>query len=282
MMAGMESDKQKVFKTGEIDEVFSKDPAIMSKFTVRHDPSMIIMAVDPNAGGDSETAIVSGYFIHERNNATTFTGVILGIDAERTTDPVRQQELVVQHIAFLQAKFPRKKIVVIPENQTGFFHEEVVNWIGDMAGVQVLYQKGERAGVRKDSVKTRQYVMCLQEVFAQKAFKFDSQWFTLSIPLSANINTTLPSDYYLNAMKDGLKAELVRFGYDEKKKLTGKVKGSSSISDDRAIALMMFFYWGRTILTNVPNNPHIHLIPMEARHLLTVQGIQSQGRAYMS
>jgi hypothetical protein len=34
------------------------------------------MTIDPNAGGSSETAIISGYFIHEAHNSNCFTGVV--------------------------------------------------------------------------------------------------------------------------------------------------------------------------------------------------------------
>jgi len=227
--------------------------------------------------------MVSGYFIYEEQNATVFTGVIIGIDAERTIDPVRQEQIVVQHIKSLQMKYPRKKIVVVPENQTGFFHEYVKEWVAPMKDVQVLYQNGnsDKSGITKNSVITRSYVQCLQEAFAQKAIKFDANWFTNSIPLTMNISKTLNADYYLGAMKDTLKGELLRYGYDEKQKLTGKIK-NTSFSDDRAIAFMMFFFWGRVILNNVPNNPYLNLIPPEARMLLEIQGPRSHGKSYMN
>lgn len=59
-----------------IMSVFSDDRIIANKHSKLDNPSFIVMAIDPNAGGDSETAIVSGYFMHERHNTNCFTGVV--------------------------------------------------------------------------------------------------------------------------------------------------------------------------------------------------------------
>jgi len=62
--------------TDEIEAVFSEDLKVASQFLTTENPTFILVAIDPNYGGQSETAIVSGYFIVERHNTETFTGVV--------------------------------------------------------------------------------------------------------------------------------------------------------------------------------------------------------------
>ena len=56
--------------------MFSDTKEIQKKYIKRDDdPSFIVMTIDPGAGA-SETAIISGYFIHEKHNTDCFTAVV--------------------------------------------------------------------------------------------------------------------------------------------------------------------------------------------------------------
>lgn len=75
-------------------------------------PDFIIMAVDPNMGGTSETAVVSTYF-HNNNM------VICGLDSRATPD-MEKNAFLLSHIQALRmrgnGRFSTSKIVFLPEN----------------------------------------------------------------------------------------------------------------------------------------------------------------------
>jgi hypothetical protein len=62
-------------------------------------------------------------------------------------------------------------------------------------------------------------------------------------------------------IKTLLKDELLQFCYDEKGKLTGKVNGCT---DDKAVANIIFYYWGREILNSDIGNPYLPLLLKDA------------------
>lgn len=183
----------------------------------------------------------------------------MGIDASKCQGNrhLQQEELIMGHINQLRQRYKTQKIIIVPENNAGYFESRVADLVARLPNVEVFRQDGkEKPGITKTAPLTSGYVDCLNDAFNQNAVKFDSRWFTTSIQKKRD-SVKFPTDI----IKAGLKDELLRFCYDEKGKLTGKING---YSDDRSIAFMMFFYCGRAILNSDINNPYLNLLPKEA------------------
>lgn len=189
---------------------------------------------------------------------------ICGIDAAtcKVGGHVAQNSLVIQHISALKKKFPGKRILVVPENQLGFFETRICELVDGIDNVYVIHQDGgTKPGVRKTAELTRRYVDTLIECFLQNCVKFDVTWFTLTDYTkklsSAIANTVKPTDL----IKASLRDELLRFRMNEDEVLTGKING---YTDDKAVAFMMFHYWGNVFLSANNDNPYIQYIPENA------------------
>lgn len=170
---------------------------------------------------------------------------ITGIDSKQTTTHIEQEKLISDHINQLRKfqHFAWTPIILIPENQTGFFHTQVAHYASSQRSVSVLHQNGGRkAGVTKTSIITADYVTNLSYVIGESGIAFDRQWFT-------NTPKKGTKDGVLHELRD----QVLRFGYDEKKKLTGKFSGWQ---DDLCIALMMIFYWSKAVERTGPSNPY--------------------------
>jgi hypothetical protein len=231
-----------------------------------HNPSFIVMTIDPGAGGNSETAIASGYFLNEPQNRTCFTGVIVGLDAMRCKDHLIQEHMIIKHLNELRRRFRDARIIVVPENQTGFFHTRIDEMIPTHPNCKVFHQTDKKAGVCKTNIITSNYVHCMESVLHEDALAFDENWFTTSM---AKKNST---DHIRN-MRESLRDELLRFGRDDKNKLTGKF---GSFSDDKAIAIMMFFYWGTKMLEASPSNNYLDYLPEHAHNQFVLPQLQKQ------
>jgi len=254
------SSYRQVLPREHIKSVFD-EKAMQSTSLRLDDPTFIVMTVDPNAGGDSETAIVSGYFIPEPHTSTCFTAVVLGVDALNCRDSigvVLKERMILNHIGAIRQRFgPSKRIIFIPENQTGDFHYRASEIVQNLPGVKVFYQNADKdkPGVTKTQMITSHYVQRADSAFEEKAVAFDKFWFTTT---TIKAKSTIPQT---RLMADALKDELLRFCINEKGKLTGKING---YTDDKAIAFMMLIYWGNTILTANRDNPYLTYLPEAA------------------
>lgn len=185
----------------------------------------------------------------------------------------------------LRKRFGEIRIIVIPENQTGFFQTQVFELVMKIPNTTVFRQHGSafgsdgarsaqnnvsnirfandiqgKLGVTKTEPLTRKYVEILINAFNYNCIKFDNSWFTNSTYeiKKQQIDKSLTQKIIV---KNSLRDELLRFCH-HKETLTGKING---YTDDKAVALMMFIYWGNTILTNKSNNPYISYIPDNVR-----------------
>jgi hypothetical protein len=156
----------------------------------------------------------------------------------------------------LKKKYPGRRILVVPENQLGFFETRICELVRDIDDVYVIHQDGgEKAGIRKTEALTKGYVDRLVECLTQNCVKFDLTWFTLTTPPKQS--SLSPND----VIKFSLKDELLRFKLNEKNKLTGKI---NNYTDDKAVAFMMFYFWGNVFLSAEPTNPYLIYLPESA------------------
>ena len=169
-----------------------------------------------------------------------------GIDAKHCTNHLEQDALVQEHIRKLRerAEFQMVPIVFVPENQTGFFETRMEEYISSLPNAVTFCQHGNEArpGVRKDAAVTKQYVKHTFDYLAQHSILLDAEW------ISAEGDS-----YGTNgreSLLEELKTQLIRYGYDEKGKLTGKYE--HGLNDDLCIAFMMLMHW-MTVAENATN-----------------------------
>lgn len=211
-------------------------------YEITRPPDRIYVMTDPDAGGASQLSIISGIVLRTENTCPVGTGVLLGIDFKNCKSDSDQEAAVKKHILTLreQPLFQNSKIIVVPENQTGYFHTRIENICRDVAlGNCVTFHQGngEKAGVRKDAHKTKEYVMRVNDMLEDNLLRFSTNWFTNS-----------QEDALVNKTREGvvemLKDQCVRYGYDKFGKLTGKIDG---YEDDGYVAFAMFCYWSYII-----------------------------------
>ena len=176
---------------------------------------------------------------------------LLGIDAKNTNGVQSKQELLIRtHIQRLRSRADLQgvPIVFVPENQTAGFHRHFEEFVERIAGVQTLHEGGkEKPGVCKTAQLTAGYANRTKWALENDNIMVDSRWFT---------HTDDPTKGGRAGMLDSLKLQLMRFGRDEKGKLTGKY---DDFQDDLAIAFMMFIYWAQAVERPGISNPYAHL-----------------------
>ena len=178
---------------------------------------------------------------------------VTGIDIKHCRDHIEQNPLVRRHVEHLRrTKALRGAFVVfVPEHGTGFSHTRFQECVEDLPRVRTLYQNGDsRPGIRKDPHVTKGYAHALIDAFDAGDLVFMRRWFTDSVG-------NLPGGQKTRAsLLNELKEELLRYGYDEKGKLTGKF---GVHQDDMVIALAMLLYWSTAVENPTTGNPYAHL-----------------------
>jgi hypothetical protein len=242
--SGIVVDNQnKIFKREQINTVFNMQHLLD---TLDPPPSRIFVAIDPDAGGKSTTSIVSGYPVFDKVDKDLISGfVVTGIECKRTENHLIQNKFVEDHIIRLRnyVKFKDARIILIPENQTGYFHTRIEECGANHYNVMTLYQGGlssKKPGVCKTPFITADYVTCalsnLDKVYFDKIIR------------------TICPDYNTHVLE--LKTQMIRYERDEKGKITGKTGG---FNDDLCIAFLMFLYWTRAVERNWLKNPYNYL-----------------------
>jgi hypothetical protein len=139
-------------------------------------------------------------------------------------------------------------IIFIPENMTGFQHTHLEQAVKHFPNCYTLYEKNkEKAGIRKDKELTQSYVEATVDIIDREGFILEEKWETVF-----GFNGTK------NALLTELQNQLLRYGYDEKQRLTGKFGGK--FKDDLCIAFMMAVYWSRVLELPLQRNPYRELI----------------------
>lgn len=167
------------------------------------------------------------------------------MECRSTLNHVAQKALVIRHILRLRANplFRDVPIIFIPEVGTGFAHTHLEEAVSEQQGCYTLHHKnGPAPGVRKDDSLTQDYASAALETIETLSFLLDTKWITVY-----GFQGSTP------ALLAEFKSQLLRYGYDEKDKLTGK--GGKGKYDDLTIAFNMAIYWSRVLEQRV-NNPY--------------------------
>ncbi len=176
-----------------------------------------------------------------------------GIDIKHCRDHIEQNRLVLRHLKRLRdtPTLRNAYIVFVPEQGTGYSHTRFQECVENLPRVRTLYQDGQdRPGVSKDHHVTKGYAHALINAFDAGDLVFLRRWFTDS-------TGNLPGGRKTRAgLLKELEDELLRYGYDEKGKLTGKF---GVHQDDMVIALAMLIYWSTAVENLTTGNPYAQL-----------------------
>ena len=181
---------------------------------------------------------------------------VIAMDARHCRDHLAQNQLVLDHIRRFRERAPYSlsvPIVFIPENMTGMFHTRMEEAMHAIPNAQVLYQNGRgKAGVCKDAFISKGYVERTLDILVHRQIMFDAQW--TSVTAAAHKSGPVTGR---TKLLTELKEQLLRYGYDDKGKLTGKYDGL--FNDDLCITFMMLMYWSQAVERPGAGNPYAHL-----------------------
>jgi len=206
-------------------------------------PTFILVACDPNGGGDSNMAIVSA----------TFKGgsmVIVGIDYHAVRGHDEIKKLLMAHIHALQQQYPDIWFIFVGESNLGQEADHMKHMLRRETNVYAVMEGG-LAGVRTTQKRKELYAMELCKFISQNALVHTGDDMVTVNPLKAGT----PAELRKAAM-DELTKQLLGFrkivlhsqtGRSEPRiSYTGKSQGAQ---DDIIVTLTIAAYWGVQFMT---------------------------------
>lgn len=178
------------------------------------------------------------------------------MDERRCRDHLEQNDLICEHIRLVRERpgyDATVPLVFIPENMTGFNHTTMESAVVGLPNVQTYYQNGGAIpGVRKGPYESRAYTRITLELMYRREIMIDRHWLSPTAARHREGERTGRRKIW-----EEVRDQLMRYGYDEKGKLTGKYDGQ--FRDDLCIAFMMLAYWSQAIEKPGAGNPAAHL-----------------------
>lgn len=183
------------------------------------------------------------------------------MDERRCRNHLEQNDLIREHIEAVRALpgyGPTVPIVLIPENMTGFNHTVMEEAVQGMPNIDVLYEHGkDTPGIRKTPYVSKAYTRITLGMLWNHQILFDKRWVSVSAAKHRDGERTGRRQIWQE-----VRDQLVRYGYDEKGKLTGKY--GDLFRDDLCIAFMMLMYWSQAVEKQGAGSPYAHLRRMPA------------------
>lgn len=236
-MGVITQDLQSVFKSKYVDIMFN-----MNDYELQKTPLFVMIACDPNGGGDSQMGLVS--IVIEFNKI-----IIVGIDSVATKGHEQIQRLLTAHIEGLRAQEKLKSawFIFIPESNLGHESDHMAYMLKSYRKVWTISEKS-RTGVITTATRKQLYTMETQKYICQESVML---WKNLVVS-----NPTGVGDVKARAVSD-LKKQILAFkriiqqpqrGFSLPRVIyTGKFKGGN---DDLVICLTMAVYWGIEFITH--------------------------------
>ena len=217
---------------------------------VKLDPDIIpfiLVACDPNGGGDSQMALVSVAFCRGQL-------VVVGLDSHAVRGHDQIQMLLLEHIKELRKIWKTSWIIFVAESNLGQEADHMKHMLRDHGFVYCVCEDG-LAGVRTTNKRKELYAMELCKFMSQDGCAFNDK-LVVANPFNGG-------DKQLETL-DSFKKQLVGFrkiiltsnsGRSEPKVCyTGKSQGAQ---DDLCITLTIAAYWGVQFLTqHIPGVPY--------------------------
>ena len=206
-------------------------------------PRFIMVACDPNGGGDSNMAIVS----------VTFRAggmIIVGLDYHPVRGHDEIEVLLMAHVHRLQKRYPDVWLIFVGESNLGQEADHMKHMLRHENTVFSVTEGG-LAGVRTTNKRKELYAMELCKFISQSALKHTGENLVVVNPLKS-----LPPDELVVAAIDELKRQLLGYrkivlhsqtGRSEARiSYTGKSQGAQ---DDLVVTLSIAAYWGVQFMT---------------------------------
>ena len=209
----------------------------MAASTVPPDPSFILVACDPNGGGDSHMAIVSATFVRG-------SMVVVGLDSHPVRGHDEIQSLLMAHIASLQGLYPDSWLIFVGESNLGQEADHMRHMLRAEGNVYTVTEGG-LAGVRTTMKRKELYAMELCKFLSQRALQHTGDALVVSNPLNTSSSPLKElQKQLLGFRKIVLHSKTGRS--DARISYTGKSQGAQ---DDLVITCTIAAYWGVQFMT---------------------------------
>ena len=220
-------DQSSLFPSHWVDLMFN-NPSCLPESAARH----VIVACDPNGGGDSHMAIVSCVF----NSGALH---IVGLDSHPVRGHNEIENLLMAHIKQLRSRFQNCWFIFVGESNLGQEADHMAYMLKNEGFVHCVTENG-LAGVRTTNKRKELYSMELSKFMSQNACKIDKNMIVAN-PYGTTKKSTLESfrKQMLGYRKIVLKSSTGRS--EPRVCYTGKSQGAN---DDLVVTLTIGAYWG--------------------------------------
>ena len=237
------------FDPKHLNELFNFDDR-RRRFLTSRSPERIYVACDPNAFGESRSAIVSGYWVPHEEKYAYSKFVVIGLDLMETKIPSEIDAMILNHIREIRKKqyYSKVPIIFIPENNLGGFHEKAYDAVRNVRSVVVFRQKGSgKMGVSKTKEITKDYVDTFTTCMDNGQILFEENMFTNSRSFAKSLNLAFNGKYTRDVMAlfDECRLEATNMRREESGTIHGK--GGITKSDDLIITMMMCIYFSKAV-----------------------------------
>ena len=238
-------DQSSLFPTHWVDRFMDSETTL--------DPALVryvIVACDPNGGGDSQMAIVSSVF--HRGSL-----VIVGVDSHAVRGHDQIEILLLAHVKALRLIWKAAWFIFVAESNLGQEADHMRHMLKDHGYVYTVCEEGV-SGVRTTNKRKELYSMELCKFLSQDAASIDTKCVSVN-PMSG---ATCKADTMALMRK-----QLIGFRKIILKSTTGRSEArvcytgkSQGAMDDIVVTLTIAAYWGVQFLTKrIPGVPYDQL-----------------------
>ena len=220
-------DQTSLFPTHWVDDMFD-NPISLHTGGVKH----VVVACDPNGGGDSHMAIVSCVFMCGQMQ-------IIGLDSHPVRGHDQIEALLMAHIKQLRKRLPHVWFIFVAESNLGQEADHMAYMLRNEGFVHSVSEEG-LSGVRTTNKRKELYSMELSKFMSQSACRIDRNLIVAN-PYGTTKKATLQSfrKQMLGYRKIVLKSTTGRS--EARVCYTGKSQGAN---DDLVVTLTICAYWG--------------------------------------
>ena len=206
-------------------------------------PQFILVACDPNGGGDSNMAIVSATFLRG-------TMVVVGVDFHAVRGHDQIEVLLMAHVKQLQRQYPDTWLIFVGESNLGQEADHMKHMLRNESSVYAIMEGG-LAGVRTTQKRKELYAMELCKFISQKALAHTGEQLVCTNPLKNKNADERRSEVMTELHKQLLGYRKIvlhsQTGRSEPRiSYTGKSQGAQ---DDIVVTLTIAAYWGVQFMT---------------------------------
>ena len=210
-------------------------------------PTFIIIACDPNGGGDSNMAIVSATFVRG-------SMVVVGLDYHSVRGHDEIEQLLMAHVHAMQQQYRNTWFIFVGESNLGQEADHMKHMLRSESNVYCVMEGG-LAGVRTTHKRKELYAMELCKFISQNALQHTGDLLVVANPLrtcSRDIALAEFQKQLLGFRKIVLHSSTGRS--EPRVSFTGKSQGAQ---DDLCITATIAAYWGVQFMTRrIQNMPY--------------------------